>query len=345
MQSNSSVDIFKVWIGLAAFVIIVGGIKLAASLLIPILLAIFIATVAYPIIEWLEKIGIHKILAFLIVLLMVVLILSIFGYIILSSVDGFVNNIPLYTKRVYALLDSSKSLLGNFGIDFNIEEIKRLLDLESAVVFLSDLLKALSKVLSKSLLIFLAVMFILFDLPNLKAKIKLLSKDKNSNHFELFSYKLNKYLFLKTIISLATGLLIGVGLYFLGVDFAPLLGLIAFLLNYIPAIGSIIAAIPAIVVALAGADPFIAIWVIILYLAVNITFGNILEPKVMGEGLGLSVLVVFLSLLFWGWVFGSVGMFLAVPLTMTIKLALEQHPKTKIFAFMLGSYKGKEPFK
>ncbi|NPA28184.1 MAG: AI-2E family transporter [Epsilonproteobacteria bacterium] len=337
-------DIFKFWIGLAAFIIIVAGIKLATTLLVPILLSIFIASVAAPLVSWLEEIGFNRAIAFLVVLLIVVLILSGFGYIILSSADEFVNNIPLYTQRIDILLESLKNVLKDFGINLDIKEIKTLLDLENILGVLGELLKALSKILSKSLLIFLGVMFILVDIPNLKAKLRVITqnKDSSNNPFETFSYKVNKYLFLKTLISLATGLSIGIGLYFLGVDFAPLLGLIAFLLNYIPAIGSIIAAIPAIIVSLAGADPMVTIWVIVLYLAVNMLFGNILEPKVMGDGLGLSVLVVFLSLLFWGWVFGAVGMFLAVPLTMTIKLALEQHPKTKLFAFMLGSYKSKK---
>jgi AI-2 transport protein TqsA len=121
----------------------------------------------------------------------------------------------------------------------------------------------------------------------------------------------------------------------IGVDFAPTWGLLAFLLNFIPNIGSIIAAVPAILLALIQLGLPSALLTLLGYLVVNITIGNFLEPRVMGRSLGLSTLVVFLSLLFWGWVLGPIGMVLSVPLTMTAKIALAVNEDTRWLAVLL----------
>ena len=236
------------------------------------------------------------------------------------------------------LVGSLKGILDKFGISISKEDLETMFDPSGLLNFAGSFLKSFSAVLSKSFLIFLTVMFMLFETSSLKTKIMLLSNNKSGkNPFEEFSQKLNNYLAIKTIISFITGALVAIGLSFIGVDFALLLGVIAFLLNYIPSIGSVIAAIPAILVALVGLDINAVFWVILLYLVINVAMGNIIEPKYMGKGLGLSVLIIFLSLIFWGWVLGSVGMFLAVPLSMTIKLALELHPSTKTLAMLLSS--------
>ena len=141
---------------------------------------------------------------------------------------------------------------------------------------------------------------------------------------------------IKSLTSLGTGLVIWAWLTILGVDYAVLWALIAFLLNFVPTIGSILAAIPAVLLALVQIDLQSALLVALGYLVVNTLVGSILEPKIMGYGLGLSTLVVFVSLVFWGWVLGPVGMFLSVPLTMSLKIALDTNPQTRPIAIMLG---------
>jgi len=125
-------------------------------------------------------------------------------------------------------------------------------------------------------------------------------------------------------------------LYF-KVPYAYLFGILAFVFNFIPVIGSIIAAIPGIIIALITYDVKTAVYVSIGYLIINNFVSNVLEPKIMGDGLDLSPAVVFFSLLVWGWVFGIVGMFLAAPLTMTLKLALMSNEKTKWIALLLSN--------
>ena len=338
-MKNSSIDIYRVWMGLAAFVVIIAGIKSASSIVIPILLSIFIATIAAPAVFWLERLKIPRIVAFFIVLVFVVLVLLGFGYILSTSLDSFLANTPAYTAKIMDLIDSFRGVLDRFGIVVAKSDLEAMFDPSGILNVAGGFLKSFSAVLSKSFLIFLSVTFMLFETSSLKTKIYLLAKkgEASKNPFEEFSQKLNSYLAIKTVISFITGALVSVGLSFIGVDFALLLGVIAFLLNYIPSIGSVIAAIPAVLVALVGLDMNAVFWVIALYLSVNVIMGNIIEPRYMGKGLGLSVLVIFLSLIFWGWVLGPVGMFLAVPLSMTLKLAFESHSSTKTLAMLLSS--------
>lgn len=156
-------------------------------------------------------------------------------------------------------------------------------------------------------------------------------------YFEVIGSSIRRYLSIKTVVSLLTGVFIWIWLLVVGVDNAVLWGLIAFLLNYIPNIGSIIAAAPTMLLALVQLGTGGMVWTGIGYLIVNIVMGSIVEPKVMGRGLGLSTLVVFLSLIVWGFLFGAVGMFLSVPFTMTIKIILEKNEKTKWIAVLLGT--------
>jgi len=339
MNLANKTDIYKVWMSLAAFVIIVAGLKMASRILIPLLLSVFIATVSAPALFSLEKLGLPRILAFLIVLFLVVSMLFGLGYILSNSVDSFLANMPQYKDKMMGMLDSLQGFLQRFNIDLDKKDLENIFDPSGVLNIFGGFLKSFSTILSKSFIIFLGATFMLFETSSLRTKIYLLTKQDNdsSNPFETFSKNLNSYLAIKTIISLITGTIITLGLLVLGVDFALLLGVIAFLLNYIPSIGSVIAAFPAVLVALVGLDLTSVMLVISLYLSINIIMGNIIEPRYMGKGLGLSVVVIFFSLIFWGFVLGPVGMFLAIPLSMTIKIALDAHPSTKSIAMLLSS--------
>ena len=144
------------------------------------------------------------------------------------------------------------------------------------------------------------------------------------------------YIGIKTISSLVTGVLIGLTLWLIGVDYPVLWGLLAFMLNFVPSIGSIIAAVPAILLALVQLGIPVALLVGVVFLVVNIAIGSFIEPRFLGKGLGLSIMVVFFSLIFWGWVLGPVGMLLSVPLTITVKLALDSNPDTRWIGHLLG---------
>ncbi len=160
--------------------------------------------------------------------------------------------------------------------------------------------------------------------------------EESLGHFDHFIENIKRYMAIKTATSLLTGAAVTLWLTGVGVDYPVLWGVLAFFLNYVPNIGSIIAAVPALLLALVQLGPGAAAWTGAGFLLINNIVGNVIEPRYMGKGLGLSGLVVFVSLVFWGWVLGSAGMFLSVPLTMTIKIALDSNENTRWLAVLLG---------
>jgi predicted PurR-regulated permease PerM len=199
----------------------------------------------------------------------------------------------------------------------------------------------LGSVLSDLVLILLTVTFILLEVSSFPIKLRAVLGDPKQKfpQFTKFTNDMKRYMIIKTLISLATGILITFWLYILGVDYPILWGFLAFLLNYIPNIGSIVAAIPAVILAVIQLGFGNAVLVAAGYIVVNFVIGNIIEPRLMGRKLRLSTLVVFLSLIFWGGLLGLVGAILSIPLTMTLKFAFESNERTRWIAVLLGSEK------
>jgi len=197
----------------------------------------------------------------------------------------------------------------------------------------------LTSLLTNTFMIVLTLVFILSEAAGFPDKVRAMLGNRNAelHEYGAIMQGVNKYLALKTMTSLATGVLVTVLLKILGVNFAFMWGLVAVLLNFIPTIGSIIAAVPAVLLALVQLGLMSAAWVAGGYLIINVLIGNILEPKIMGSGIGLSALVIFVSMAFWGWVLGPIGMLLSIPLTMTCKIALAGNPETRWLALLLGS--------
>jgi predicted PurR-regulated permease PerM len=219
--------------------------------------------------------------------------------------------------------------------------LTQMLDAQKGIRLIQNLLAQVGNILTKGFLIYLTTIFILLEASILPGKIKAAMKN-NAQAFDNLAGiadDVKKYLATKTAISLVTGLLITIWLIVLDVKYPVVWGLLAFLLNFVPNIGSILAAIPACILAFLQLGLGPAALAAAGYLFVNIVIGNFIEPRVMGERLGLSTLVVFLSLVFWGWVLGPVGMLLSVPLTMAVKIALQSHPDTRKLAILLDSQK------
>ncbi|RKZ69419.1 MAG: hypothetical protein DRQ44_03120, partial [Gammaproteobacteria bacterium] len=207
----------------------------------------------------------------------------------------------------------------------------------------SSILKGFGRVLTNSFLIILTVIFILMEAAGYIQKISSLnnvgtesSRPAGQVLSRVFVVKSRSYMSMKTIISMMTGIVIAMAMWLVGLDYPVLWGVLAFMLNFVPNIGSIIAAVPAVMLALVQLGFTSALLVAAVFVAVNIMIGSIIEPKYMGKGLGLSTLVVFVSLVFWGWVLGPVGMLLSVPLTITVKLALDSKPETQWLGHLLG---------
>jgi predicted PurR-regulated permease PerM len=188
-------------------------------------------------------------------------------------------------------------------------------------------------------LILLTVVFILLEVQSFPVKVRALTGAGSHGPSQLnrLFESVKKYVAVKTLVSLLTGLSVGIMLLVIGVDFPLLWATLAFFLNYVPTIGSLIAAIPTVLLALVQLGTTAAVATAAGYLVINTLLGNVIEPRVMGRSVGLSPLVVFLSLVFWGWVLGPVGMLLSVPLTMVVKIALEGNPQTRALALLLGT--------
>jgi len=324
-------------IGAAAFVVVVAGMQAAASLLVPFLLAAFIAIICLPPLNWLTARGIPSGVAVLVIALVIVLTGLLIGAFVGSSIADFSHNLPSYQERLKALTGGALNWLTGMGISISSESVLAALDPSAAMGMAGQLLAGLGNALTNTFLILLTVVFLLIEAAALPHKWHAMGKYAPSiQGFETFVLSVGAYFSIKSWVSLATGVFIAIWLAVIGVDYPILWGLVAFLFNFVPNIGSIIAAVPAILLALVQLGGGEALVAGLGYVIANVVMGNVVEPKFMGKGVGLSTLVVFLSLVFWGWVLGPVGMLLSVPLTMIIKLALESGEHTRWLAILLG---------
>lgn len=338
-MSRSSNKVTSILVTFAALVIIIAGLKSSQALLVPFLLAFFISIICAGPFYWLQQRRIPAAVALLIVIMIVLLGGLVVATVIGTSVNDFTSQIPLYEQQLRQQALVLFDWLEQFGIHLSRQLLFDYFNPGSAMQYAARVLAAAGGVLTNSFLILLTVIFILFEAAGMPGKLRAALNDADTSliSFEKFVASVRKYLVIKTLVSLVTGLLVSGGLMLIGLDYALLWGLIAFMLNYVPNIGSIIAAVPAVLLASIQLGPFHALLVVTLYLTINVVMGNAIEPKLMGRSLGLSTLVVFLSLVFWGWVLGPVGMLLSVPLTMIIKIALEVNPSTRWLAIMLGA--------
>jgi AI-2 transport protein TqsA len=323
----------------AAVVVILAGLKAAQSLMIPFLLALFLAIITAPAVTWLSRRRVPVGLAVLAVVVILLAAFSGFGAIVGGSVNEFAAFASQNQARFDGLVDSATAWFETHDIEPETLDILNLLQPGKLINLLGGVLRNLAGVLSNLLLILLTMIFMLFEAASVPVKIRAAVGpgrfDVESMHEAVI--QVQRYLGLKTLTSLATGILLGFWTAILGLEFAVVWGLLAFLLNYIPNIGSIVAAVPPVLLGLVQGGLAFALLVVIGYVVVNIGIGNFVEPWLMGRTLGLSTLVVFLSLVFWGWMWGGIGMLLSVPLTMIIKILFENTDDLRWVAVMLDN--------
>ncbi len=325
---------------LAAIIVLVYGLQFARELLVPFLIAAFLAMITIRPMLWLQQKRVPTILAALLIVLVIMLILTVFGTILGRTLAEFTAAVPGYQQRLDIIVANAIDFVARYlEVDEQVEDLGDLINPGWAVNQAAKLLNALRDVLTRTFLIFITVIFILLEAGSLATKVEVAFGERREtlDRASVFLTDLGRYLGIKTLVSMLTGILAYLLTWSLGLDFPQLWGMLAFLLNYIPTIGSIIAAIPAIFVALVQLGFGEATAVMIGFIAINVSFGNIIEPRLMGHGVGISPLVVFVGLFVWGWVFGPVGMLLSVPLTMTLKLALENDERTRWVAILIGS--------
>ncbi|WP_108445947.1 AI-2E family transporter [Halomonas denitrificans] len=327
-------------LALAALVVIVAGMRAGASLLVPLLLSLFIAVVCTAPVQWLNRLGLSLRLSVWLTLVVIGGFLSLLGVLLVNSVGTFVDALPGIEQKLYQYYLGLLDGLAGLGLAIDTDRLAELLDAEQFGGWIPALLGEVGNLMMQSVVVSLLVIFLLFETLNFRDKISraLVNPAPSLRRFSEFSHTLKRYLAVKTLISLATGALIWLACKLLGVEFPLLWAVLAFALNYIPNIGSAIAAVPPVMLLLVSPQGGLvdAMLLSAAYLGVNFVMGNIIEPRVMGRALGLSTSVAFLSLVVWGWIFGAVGMLLSVVLTMTLKIALDSHPQTRWIAHLLG---------
>ncbi|WP_022940674.1 AI-2E family transporter [Psychromonas hadalis] len=323
----------------AAIVISLAGIKIAAPIVVPFLLSLFVAIICNPAINFLADRKIPRGLAITLVIFFIFSLFIILGGIIGSSVTGFQAALPSYEAQLASELEWVINKMASHNITISMDEVRAYFDPSKIMGLVTTTLSGFSSVLGNIFLLLLTVVFMLAEGQGFAKKLHFAFDDSVETEKRLDNVlnMVNRYMAIKTMISLATGLIIGFVLWVMGVDFFVLWALLAFLLNYIPNIGSIIAAVPAVILTFLQLGMMPATFVIGLFVTVNMVMGSVVEPKFMGRSLGLSTLVVFLSLIFWGWLLGVVGMLLSVPLTMIFKIALENSSDSRWFAILLSS--------
>ena len=329
----------RVLLVLASLVIVIAGLKAASTIIVPLLMALFIAIITTPLMLWLTDKGTPKWAALGLILLVLAGFILTVGSLISSSVDQFSALLPAYENKLRTAITllsdwaARHQLTGFTGGEFTI------VDPKATAKIIGGLVGSLGRIVGDSLLIFFTVVFVLVEVSTIPPKIRAILSDPDTTLERLseFLSAVKQYLVIKSLTSLITGVIVTAWLFFLGVDFAVLWGSIAFFMNFGPYVGSIIAAVPVVFLAFLDAGVQDALLVAVGFLAINLVVGNLIEPRFMGRGLGLSTLVVFVSLIFWGWVFGPVGMFLSAPLTMLVKIALENDPRSRWIAILLSS--------
>ena len=321
--------------------------KIAASVILPFTIAFLLAFVMFPIVRWLDKHRVPRFVSILLVVIIIVSGLSIFGIVLFTSGSNILSTWPKYENRlteIYSWIarsfdlsfDESLSVWQNLWMQLGIRNWVRGFAFSFSSIFLSFT--------SGAVLVVLFVVFILLEASRFGEKLEAAFEDRaeriNKMGYELM-HQVTRYLTAKFFISLATGFITAVGLRLIGLEFAIIWGIIAFMLNFIPILGSIAAGFSTSLFALIQfwPNPVPVIIVVTFILSINIIIGNFLDPKIVGEHVGISPLMVLISLAIWGFIWGFAGAILAVPMTVIIKIICENVPILEPVSILIGTRK------
>lgn len=320
---------------IASFVVIVAGLRAADNLVVPFLVAIFVAILSLPFLFWLQSLGAPRAVAVFVTIVAATAVLGAVGFLMAGAVAEFAQQVPEYQRGLQEVTAQVVDWLRERGLQVQAADI---VDPAAVVDFAQATMGRVAALLQDAVLVLLIVIFILFEAAYFPAKLRAALGERAAVFERLgrMTGEVQRYLVVKTMMSLAVGISAGIWTAATGVDYPVFWGLLAFLMHYIPNIGAFLAALPAVLLALVEFGPGRAILVAIGFSVINTVLGNLVEPPLMGRRFGLSTLVVFLSLIFWGWVWGPVGMLLSVPLTIIVKILLENTRDWHWLAVLLG---------
>jgi predicted PurR-regulated permease PerM len=338
-RANNRAVVSRAIITLAGVVVVTAGLRAAETIVIPLILAAFLAMICSAPMFWMHRKGVPLIVAVILIVVAVLAAGLVLTALIGTSVAEFSRSLPGIQSELQSKGLDLAHKLEKYGIDVDQYKGLKYFEPDRTLPIFAKMLSGLTGMLSNMFMILVTVIFILFEASSLPAKLRAVLHDPRESmpRFTLIVEGVRRYLAIKTLVSLLTGACVLLLLTVLGVKYAFLWAVVAYLLNYIPNIGSIVAALPAVAMALIQFGLAKAAYAAVGYFMINAIIGNFVEPRFLGRGLGLSTLVVFLSLLFWGWVFGPIGMLLSVPLTMILKIALDSSEETRWIAVLLSS--------
>jgi len=332
----------QIFIFSASMLITLFLLKSASGIITPFLLSVAIAIMLSPLFTYLESKHIPKGVSLMAVILLVLLPVILLGGYVLDEAKDFAANYKTIKENFSTSLNHFFGYFQHFGIHVEEGKINMLLEKSNIGDLLKNLASQASSQFSNLFMIMFMVAFMLMESKYFYNKMLKIA-DQNNMDNEVFIEILDKvksYFFIKFKTSLLTALLVLAVLWFFDIRYFYMWAVLAFFFNFIPVIGSILAAIPAVAFAILDHGFITMLWVAFGYLSINIVIGNILEPKIMGKGLGLSALIIFLSMTFWGWLFGPTGMILSAPMTMMAQYLFEQYKETQWIALLLSDYKG-----
>jgi predicted PurR-regulated permease PerM len=328
-----------VLIVLACLCVVVASLKAAATFFVPVVVALILSLACIPAVRRLERIGLPSAVAIPLVLLFVVAAALVVPLVVGTALSGFQEALPEYRAKAGPFFTDLANWLREFGWNVPEPRLAEWFSTDSLFQLVTDTARGLVKVLSNVVVVLLVMIFTLVEARLLPHKLeRAFGKPDAAGALEQITQRTGRYISVKAAMSLLTGALIGLLNAVVGVDFALLWGFVAFAFNFVPNIGSVLASIPALLLAALefGLGPTALLGA--GYLVINLGISNGLEPQVMGTRLGLSTLVVFLSLLFWFFVWGPVGMLLSAPLTMIVKIVLDQNEESRPYARLLERY-------
>ncbi|MEM8606664.1 MAG: AI-2E family transporter [Myxococcota bacterium] len=317
----------------ASIVVIGAGIKLASPFLVPVLVAAFIAVVTAPFVLRLCDRGVPRSIAVGTGLLVDVAAGAAFGLPLAGALATFSERVPFYAATLGERMEAFEAWLANHGI--HLESIYDFSDPTWLVNLATATAQTAASLVSQIVLVLLVVAFMLFEATGIREKLARIASPSRIEDLSGTVGEVNAYLVAKTGMSILTGVAVFIWCWWQGLDVPILWGLLAAMLNYIPSVGQIIAAVPAILLALIQLGPGPALVVAAGFGGINLLIGAV-EPRVMGQALGLSPLAVLLSMVVWGWLLGPVGALLSAPLTMVIKHSLAQADDLRFIAELLG---------
>lgn len=319
------------------------------SVLLPFAGAVLLSYLFKPVVIWMKGRGVPMPLALVVVLLLVTVMLAGLGGILYSTTSSFLIALPRYEVRLLRISEAgmvwTSQIASKWGLDLETYFAATAIDLGTITSALQAGLTSFLGIFGNGLIVLLFLMFMLAGTGNLRSKIAVaFSSDRAAKVSEIthnIDGQIKEYLLAKTLISLATGILTTAITLIIGVDFAFLWGFLAFLLNFVPTFGSIVATIfPVIIALLQFESLFVPVLVLVLLMGTQFTMGNIIEPRLMGARLNLSPLAVLFSIIFWAWLWGPWGMVMAVPITASLKIVFENIEGLRPISVLLSGKPG-----